>query len=246
MKKNSSYKSEFSKLMKEAMDEQIKSADAPQMDYSFMEDEYVQVRIKKERGWHKSLKRVAILLICFFTAVMAVSISISSEPAIAIKSEIERRLSFVIDRIVTNDENYIVKHSDEEHLKVTIDQYEDVNKVRNIIPDFPIPGYIPDAYTFNVLDLNKKYDNTYTATYEFVNSDGMFLYIIISENYHNENADIVINGVLKMEEIDGKTICLWEDQLEGTKGVSILKDSLIIDIISEMSEQEMLAIAKSF
>jgi len=233
----------FGELMREAEENDAAREEMPYIrpvDYSFM-NEYQPVR--KRRLAARPL-RVASILLCFFVLVTGTAIWINSEPANALRQELERKL-YQIKESLFMSHNDVEKHySSENKLSSSIDDMEDMNKAHEFLPDLPVPEYIPEGQELEILKMEKIAEDDYNASYEFVANDGKE-FIISVYRYGKEIR--ITDSMLEMEylSLEDRDIYIWEDDATDTHGITMIKDVFVINVTGDISREEMLLVAEN-
>lgn len=249
---------EFSESMKQAIDENpaydTERINLRPVDYSFMDEIEVSAREEiqgsptkkgKKHTWQYFAK-IAVIVILFFSAVLATSIYINSEPAIAAKFKLEKKFHEITKGLLSTDENAGQNAPDDNAITYHINSMDEMDYAKKVMPGILIPEYIPGGYELDSLDISKYINGTYIANYSFTDGNNHFtiyIYKANEERYEPGTTTIGVNG--EMVELEDRILYIWHEEIEETYGVIILKDLLTIDIDGDISQNEMITIAES-
>lgn len=241
------YEKEFSRLMQEAVEKHVEENEEPlNIDYSFLNDrENVKISPVKKRKTARSFARVAVILIVFFCGVSVAMVTDLPTNASAWKAQMARRLYVLKEGFVSTDPDVSVNYTDENTITVVIDDSSKVDKAQNIAPGLPILEYVPNGYIFDVLKIDKAYVGIYNAIYEFKGEDENYFSLNI---YYDPNVDystMNVDNVVEIIELEERTICVWQDEIEEAYGVTICEGHYIMNIIGSISSNEMIKIAEN-
>lgn len=242
------YEKEFSRLMQEAVEKHVEeNAEPLNIDYSFLNDrENVKISPVKKRKTARSFARVAVILIVFFCGVSVAMVTDLPTNASAWKAQMARRLYVLKEGFVSSDPDVSVGFTDENTTKIVIDDFEKIEKVRNIAPELPIPKYIPADYELETLSVETSYDEVYNAVYSFINKQNDKYSIIINYNPAVDYMTMRIENVIKTISVDEdeRIIYVWENDIEETYGVIVTRNNISINIIGDINIEDMILIAE--
>ena len=241
------YEKEFSRLMQEAVEKHVEeNAEPLNIDYSFLNDhENVKISSVKKRRTARSFARVAVILIVFFCGVSVAMVTDMPTNASAWKAQMARRLYVLKEGFVSTDPDVSVNYTDENTITVVIDDFDKIEKGKNIMPELPNLNYIPSGWEFNQLIINRMYDDTANAIYKFTDSYNNEFAVLVHYDANLQQNTTNIDGVIDIIESEKKTICVWEDKIENCHGVNVMGHNLTIDIVGDLSSEEMILLANS-
>lgn len=244
------YRRQFAGMLQSAAEENadriIAEKGVPELDLSFMREDFTEeyTPVKKRRPWSKAA-RVAVILICFFTAVSAAAIWIASEPANALKLRIQGKLYEISEGIFTNTEQDEDDYSENSLKSLKIHGEEDMYAAEEFIENLLKPGYIPEGFVLETLSINKWYDGDYEAEYVYQNVDGLRLAIFISYVQDSPvDGTIILSDVIEVEEMQDKTIYTLFDEIEEHEMVYTVFEDYTYEIFGNLSPEEMREIAR--
>lgn len=244
------YRRQFAGMLQSAAEENadriIAEKGVPELDLSFMREDFTEEYkpVKKRIPWSKAA-RVAVILVCFFTAVSAAAIWIASEPANALKLRIQGKLYEISEGIFTNKEQ-----NENDYLEVSQDflaiyDEEDMYAAEEFVENLLIPEYIPNEFALESLTIDKWYDGKYVAEYIYKNANGLNFSILI-QYMPTLSADgsIILSDVIEVEELPDKTIYTLFDEMEETESVYAVCGDYSCDILGDIASEEMREIAR--
>jgi len=240
------YEKQFSDLLIKSVQQHTENAEPPQIDYSFLnEDEPVRLNIVRKRAVPKALARVSVILIVFFVGISVALVTDMPGTASAWKAQMARRLYVLKEGFVSSDPNMMDNYTEVDIEKIVFDDYNNLEKARNVAPGLPMLEYIPNGYSFKDLVIYISYDETYNAMYEFVNKNDKHFSINIYYNPEIEHVTTNILDVIEIIEEDERTICIWKDPIEDNCGVTITTQSYTATILGDIDNEALLTIAES-
>lgn len=240
------YEKEFSRLMQEAVEKHVEeNAEPLNIDYSFLNDrENVKISSVKKRKTARSFARVAVILIVFFCGVSVTMVTDLPTNASAWKAQMARRLYVLKEGFVSSDPDVSVNYTEENTTKIVIDDFEKIEKARNVAPGLPIPKYLPEGYQLEKFTADVTYSGTYKAIYEFMNSENCEFLITIYYNPEIDNFGMVVDNVVETINLEECTIYLWQNSLEDSYGVVSVCQKYTANIIGDISSEEMIIVSK--
>lgn len=241
------YEKEFSRLMQEAVEKHVEeNAEPLNIDYSFLNDrENVKISPVKKRRTARSFARVAVILIVFFCGVSVAMVTDLPTNASAWKAQMARRLYVLKEGFVSTDPDVSVNYTEENSIMIVIDDFSKINKARNIIPDLPMLEYIPDGYEFDTLKIDRAYVGAYNAIYEFAGEGQNYFSLNISYDPKADYSTMSVDNVVDKIELGERSLCIWQDEIEDTYGVTMFDRNYMINIIGSTSSNEMIKIAEN-
>lgn len=244
------YRRQFAGMLQSAAEENadriIAEKGVPELDLSFMREDFTEEYkpVKKRMPWSKAA-RVAVILVCFFTAVSAAAIWIASEPANALKLRIQGKLYEISEGIFSNTEQDEEDYTENSPESRTIYSEDDMYAAEEFVENLLKPGYLPEGFALESLTIDKWYNGNYEAEYIYKNADDLSLSIWISY-IPNVSADgtVVLSNVVESEELLDKTIYTMFDETENIASVSVMFGAYSYDILGDISPEEMREIAR--
>ena len=205
------------------------------LDLSFMDEP----QKKKSSKTRRRLAYIAAIIAVAFVSSFVTLVVSSNDYVSAAKESIQRKV-FEMNNgvVVATDEEF----AEEGETVWEITDFETVKKAKKLVPELPIPGYVPEGYEFEVLVL-QLYNDKYVANYNFINQNE---HLIISCQTYNGDFDFSLFHTIETMNYDDRTITTWEDHLSSTLGAHILiHDSIVILTATDnsLSNDQILLIA---
>lgn len=240
------YEKEFSRLMQEAVEKHVEeNAEPLNIDYSFLNDrENVKISPVKKRKTARSFARVAVILIVFFCGVSVAMVTDLPTNASAWKAQMARRLYVLKEGFVSSDPDVSVNYIDENTTTIVVDDFGKIEKVKNITPGLPMPRYIPTGYELETFTVDITFGGSYNAIYKFNGKNNNEFSLTIQHDSKVDYSSIVIDYVTETVYTDDRTICLWNDPIEDTYGVTVIEYDYMATIIGSIDNEEMTKIAE--
>lgn len=244
------YRRQFAGMLQSAAEENadriIAEKGVPELDLSFMREDFIEEYkpVKKRKPWSKAA-RVAVILVCFFTAVSAAAIWIASEPANALKLRIQGKLYEIGEGIFTNKEQKEEDYSEFSRDSLAIYSEKDMYAAEEFIENLLKPVYIPEDFVLESLLMDKWYDGKYIAEYTYQNSDNQSIFIRIF--YMPDSSDegtIIVNDVIEVEELTDKTVYTVFDEIQKTESVNVISGDYSYEVLGDIPSEEMRKIAR--
>lgn len=247
---------QFKNLMQRMMEESSDFYDEPQkqVDYSFLDnktpidnEQYHGVKGNMNKGmvrksFHTFASRIAVIVFGILIAGSGIAIWINSQPANALKFHMEKNFYEVKDGVFSTDE--------EEQNAGALDQtcitrkyksMEDIDKAKEFMPNLPVPEYIPQGYILENLQIDKAINDVGSAFYTFKSGNKSFYINIIQSE---QESSYEMDGKGSIVEVDGKQVCIWEDQSTDSYGCNYIFNNMTISVTGQISKEEMLEIIK--
>lgn len=244
-KDKNKYETEFSKLLKNAIDKKVEGEQA-QIDLSFLDKEPECLNKKKRTlEARKRALKVAAIVVLIFTTSLFITVSTNSTPANAIKKGFIENMQ-IVKGYFTNDEEVVISHFEDGNIQaIKTDDLKKIGNIQNKLKNLPIPGYVPEGYTFDNFSAEISGNEAYNATYKFTNGEE-YIYISIYYNPNINNLDTLISDAKNIKLLDnGSKLCIWEDQIEQTFNGSLITNYSCTEIIGAKDQKEILEIAKN-
>ena len=206
------------------------------LDLSFMNESAENTSVKRRRR----LAYIAAAVLLVFASSFATAIFISNDYASAVQDKIQRKV-FEMKHgvVVATDEEF----AEEGETVWEITDFETAKKAKELVPELPIPGYVPEGYEFEKLNLHLFNNGNHIAdyNYKYKNSE-----LFISCIPYNSDYDLSTLNTLKIVELSDRTIIIWQDPFSLLTGASIIINNSLININiyeSELNTNELLLIA---
>lgn len=237
---------EFGALMRDVIDEQVKTTNKLEVDLSFMNTIVTGNESKKRKNalFSRRILKIAAIVICFFTITTITSTWMISQEAYALKYNLQRKLYMLKDGFTASNDNVETDFSDESNFSVTISDIKDLDKALKLMPDLPVPEYIPDGFALATLTVTKWFDGAYNVEYVY-NAGEKELNIVAYKAAGTESPSISINGTKEVLEMEDRTIAVWHDIFNDIVGCTVLMDDILIDISGEIAKEELIEISKA-
>ncbi len=226
--------------LKEALDKVYENdtrMPARPLDLSFMDNPPVENKPSKKRTY---LLRIAAVVAIILVTSITTAIFVSNDYASAVQDKLQRKV-FEMKHgvVVATDEEF----AEEGETVWEITDFDTAVKAKELVPELPIPGYVPEGYEFEKLIL-QLYDNGhYAARYEFFNNTTN---LNISSQSHNGDYDTSVFNNKKIIESTGQTIILWQDPVSLLYGITIISNESLTFITpskNTITTDELLRIA---
>ena len=190
------------------------------LDLSFMDEP----QKKKSSKTRRRLAYIAAIIAVAFVSSFVTLVVSSNDYVSAAKESIQRKV-FEMNNgvVVTTDEEFAA----EGETIWEITDFETVEKAKKIVPELPIPGYVPEGYELDNLVLHIYDKQNYLANYTFKFND-LILYITCQTDDNTYDASIF--NIIKTEELSDRTILLWQDPSTSHDGATVIKNKSVIII----------------
>ncbi len=242
---------QFKNLMQRMMEESSDFYDEPQkqVDYSFLDnktpldnEQYPRGKGMARKSFHTFASRIAVIVFGILIAGSGIAIWINSQPANALKFQMEKNFYEVKDGVFSTDEQEENAGAlDQTCITRKYKSMEDIDKAKEFMPELPVPGYIPENYVLQKLTIEKNSRDIMNALYNFKSGDkNLYINVLegIDETGYETMADVKIVN-------DGdKKIYVWKEAETDSYGCSFIANKTVIYISGDISEDEMLAVAK--
>lgn len=247
---------QFKNLMQRMMEESSDFYDEPQkqVDYSFLDNETllddeqyhgekVNIDRKKSRKkFNTFASRIAVIVFGILIAGSGIAIWINSQPANALKFQMEKKFYEVKDGVFSTDgEKQDAEDGDQTCITRKYKSMEDIDKAKEFMPDLPVPEYIPEGYILESLKIDKAINDVVSAFYNFKSGNKNFYINIIQSE---QESSYEMDGKGSIVEVDGKQVCIWEDQSTDSYGCNYIFNNMTISVTGQISEEEMVEIIK--
>ncbi|MHC1723935.1 MAG: DUF4367 domain-containing protein [Aminipila sp.] len=240
---------QFRNLMQEMMEESSDFYDEPQkqVDYSFLDnkvpfdEQFFGVNSYKRKGgksFHFFVSRIAIIVLGILITGSGIAIWINSQPANALKFQVEKKFYEVKDGVFITDEKN--QNTEDAYISNKYDSLEDIELAQKFMPTLLVPSYITPDYEFKVLKIDKDSNQQFTAEYTYLNGKNKLFISIINIGDETKLENIASGEIIEQ---NGQKFCVWKDTSADKYGCTFIKDNLGIFILGEVPQEEMLKIA---
>lgn len=188
------------------------------LDLSFMNESAENTSVKRRRR----LAYIAAAVLLVFASSFATAVFISNDYASAVQDKIQRKV-FEMKHgvVVATDEEF----AEEGETVWEITDFETAKKAKELVPELPIPGYVPEGYEFERLVLHL-YPNRYIANYTY-NYD-IHMMIITCQALTNSDDNLATLNVTDTIHLNDRTIYISKDPINITTTCFItLQDSFV-------------------
>lgn len=210
------------------------------LDLSFMDEPPLP---KKPSKKHTYLVRIAAVAAIIIVTAVTTGIFVSNDYASAIQKNFQRKV-FEMKHgvVVSTDEEF----AEEGETVWEITDFDTAVKAKELIPELPIPGYIPEGYEFEKLVLHLYDNGEFLANYLYSNQN--ITLTITSQPVPNEyDSHMYANG--KSLILSDRELIIWNDSLLSAQGVTIITSKTIIYVsISKLTvtNETLIKIGSSF
>lgn len=225
---------EFSQQLKKIHDEDV--VEVPLLDTSFMKDDSGK---KKSRKGFSRLAKIAAVIMLMAASSLVTAICISNGYVEAFKDGMMKKMFAWKSGITVTDDSTFV---DEQSQTWEFSDPALIPELLEIFPQIKIPEYIPQGYKFETAIVEHSADNDYIATFQYSRGEDL-LKIMQMPVWEDTAAGVNSHG--EMIELSDRIITVWKDF--GTDihvGAVIFEDASVSISTSELSEEEVLKIAK--
>jgi len=141
----------------------LKDIEIPKFD--FLETESKSARRRPKRVNSRILQVAGFVIAVLFVSVV-MTVATNSELVTAGKFQIDIFMFSAKNGFLTSDFHLITTTIGKELL---IEKEDQISIGKGFLKELKIPGYIPDGYIFNKLQITNNYKNEYTVTYVYKN-----------------------------------------------------------------------------
>lgn len=210
--------------------------DIPPLNKDFMEVDKGNVR--KRVGVVRYIPIVAAIVIVFIVGNIIAAVTL--EEAAYGNKGLLYRIYQSIRGIDTDKENEVIENEVLE--EAAINDWNDIDTAITFSEGtLYIPGYIPEGYSFEGLEMQNMSMGDFSATYTFkCGSDEL----TIIEIYSAKNEEVSCTGDGELIRLNDRLIYLQDRDSEGNIYVSIYTENAIVQIMGPITEDEAINIAK--
>ncbi len=192
------------------------------LDLSFMNEPVKVASVKRRRR----LAYIAAAVMLVFVSSFATAIFISNDYASAVQDKIQRKVFEMKHGIVVaTDEEF----AEEGETVWEITDFETAKKAKELVPELPIPGYVPEGYEFEKLTIHLLSNAEYSADYLY--SDNNKVLCINSNSTHNKDLS-GLNISEKSSNSYDQSIAFWSDPITDSNGATIISGNCFLQISS--------------
>ena len=185
------------------------------LDLSFMKETEKEKAAKRRRR----LAYVAAAVLLVFVSSFTTAIFISNDYASAAKEQVKRKV-FEMKHgvVVATDEEF----AEEGETVWEITDFDTAVKAKELVPELPIPGYVPEGYEFEKLVLHL-YEDRYVANYNYKSCS--YEILINCQSSDESNFDSSMFNVVETLELPDRDIFVLQEPLTLTLICNIFYDS---------------------
>lgn len=197
------------------------------LDLSFMEK---TTETSSKNNNHKVFLRIAAVIAIVLVSSFTTAIFISNDYASAMKTAIKQKI-FTINSGVTviSDDEFV----EEGEVVWEINDYETAIKAKKIVPELPLPGYLPDGYEFESLTLSQQPDNKFYSYYSYGSQNDTLSFI--AQTLSGEDNAYAYTPT-KTISLPDRNVIIWEDPLINMVGATVILNNSTIQITSSISD----------
>jgi len=223
------------KTLKEIFSEEIRAELASGRTKKPTFEEFKEM-VEKEKA--KRCKKYTAIAACFVAALvvgffafdmMADDVGADKNPKETIQTE---------DGVIIEDGGW--GSTEGKDAKYVIEEWEYIEDAKTLVPNLPIPQYIPEKYIFNRLEIELMTTGGARSSYLFLDSNGNSLEIEIFDHICNSTS-FEISNVFKLVETKYGTLYFQNDE---NKATIQNDDDLLISVWSILSEKEIVEIVE--
>lgn len=196
---------------------------------------------KKEKKPLSPAVRIAVTFICVLLAGGGMTVWTNSEPANALKFHMEKKFHELKGGgFATEEEGE--ENASEDCITKKYKSMDDIDMAKKFMPDLPVPEYIPEGYELESLVIEKNFNDDYAVQYTF-SLKNQRLCIGVTSAESDANSKMESKG--ELIQYEDREICLWNDSDTDSYGCSFLMGSKAFTILGEITQEEMLELAKN-
>lgn len=210
--------------LKEALDKVYENdtrMPARPLDLSFMDNPPVEKKPSKKRTY---LLRIAAVVAIILVTSITTAIFVSNDYACAIQDKLQRKV-FEMKHgvVVATDEEF----AEEGETVWEITDFDTAVKAKELVPELPIPGYVPNEYVFSKLKLFIYIDGSFSANYIYEkNATELFISFQPLPEENTSYSWKTDNSI----KTDHYIVSFWNDPLINSQGASVLFEDMLCDI----------------
>lgn len=209
-------------------------------DFSFLDTTPKPV-FSKKFFWHP-FTRVAAVLIVLLTVASGMAIWISTDPASAVKFNLEKKFYELTGKAGTSEEYDSIGNNN--YINYETNTLEDIDKAKKILPELLVPGYIPEGFQLKTLWIRKDITEDFAAQYEFTAGEESTIKIQLHKLQEGESSDEAFSGQ-EIIELPDRNICVWKDEVTEEESVFVFMTGNMVIISGSVSKEELIEIGKS-
>lgn len=187
--------------------------------------------------------KVAAILMLIVTTSVTTAIFVSNGYVSAVKDSIDKKVfQWKYGIHVSTDQDEFIE---EEETLWEITDKKTFSKLKELIPEFKIPSYIPKGYTFQELRLHQFTDGTFSGEYEYEQNNQLINILCFSVDGEDTAVSAINGDTIKLKD---RIITYWDDPVAKTSGASVIFDQTLCQITIEeglLDRNTIIEIAKS-
>lgn len=213
----------------------------PEPDLSFLCEKEPERR--KKSGALRRFTKIAASVTILFVTSSGMAVWMNSDAAYAFKFNIEKTFHKISGAFFSTDDSNDIDLS-EDQFTTTVNSMDDIEDVIGFVPNLPVPEYVPEEFELENLNVTKYIDGSYTAEYNFQNSEEVEF--MITSNYKDDDDTSIdlVGGVEKVL-IGGRKVYIVEDLYTSTCNVTFLDENQFITIVGGLEESDMIKVAEN-
>lgn len=190
------------------------------LDLSFIDNPPVEKKPSKKRTY---LLRIAAVAAIILVTSITTAIFVSNDYASAVQDKLQRKVFEMKHGIVVaTDEEF----AEEGETVWEITDFDTAVKAKELVPELPIPEYVPEGYEFEKLVLHLFDDGRYLANYEYTYNTHILL--ITCQTSSGDMFNTSMFNITKTIKLTDRTIYSSKDSIARTATcITILDDSVI-------------------
>ncbi|MEA4923429.1 MAG: DUF4367 domain-containing protein [Eubacteriaceae bacterium] len=214
------------------------SDDIPELDMSFMDEEYVKVSpAKKSRKW----TRIAAMIACVIALSSLMTVWINSNSALGAKTLLYK-VRQVTGGMFAGSGPAIVEEDGVE--KMTVTDESDMDDAKDFFPEMIEPTYIPEGYRFESLTIEKPEDEALGNMTEYVYANGDKKLYMGQLTSVGEDDSTYVSGEGYTIDMSDRKIFVTKDESTKKPQAAVFIGNAVFTISGDATEKEMIKVAK--
>lgn len=213
------------------------------INYVDVTPEYIRNTVERERQEIRRKRRGRLLPVVVICTVVLVTSSamvmlMPGKEVEAVRHRLKEQISGWGDLMKDTEENPSQQDLAMGDLSKTVDKWEDVEGAKNFLPELYIPAYIPEAYDFIDLNVQKSGQTEYLAIFRFMSEEEKEINIIQRSKGQTELQVLVPNATSSFETAQG-IVYVTEDEFTARLSGVLLCENAAINVSAELSLEEL-------
>lgn len=199
----------------------------------------------RNHGKFTKLAKIVAVVLLFFSATTVTSILMSPEAVSAVKGVFTRNVAQSQDgALILGGDTAVGPEKASEKTSVIVN-WADVLKQKEAFPQMGIPGYVPEGYAFQSLDLRIEEDD-YKIEYLYRNTAEAFLCIKQYKQLDMEVQDTKIAVYDEVLHVDDVEVYVSNSTAEGFLSATYNLGEDKINISGNLSDEELAEMVRSY